>query len=135
MAEQDNPVPYFGRDLNAALGIVVDNVGDGVATGTMPIADAVRQPYGVVHGGAHAAFAETLASAGTYAAVAPEGKIALGMTNNTQFLRAATEGTVHGEAVAIHRGRTTWVWDAELKDDDGRLLAVSRLTIAVRDAR
>lgn len=135
MGEQENPVPYFGRDLNAALGIVVDSVDGGVAKGRMPITDAVRQPYGVVHGGAHAAFAETLASAGTYAAVAPEGKIALGMTNNSQFLRAATEGTVHGEAVAIHQGRTSWVWDVELKDDDGRVLAVSRLTIAVREAR
>ena len=68
-------------------------------------------------------------------AVATEGKVALGMTNSSQFLRATTEGTVHGEAVAIHRGRTTWVWDVQMKDDEGRLLAVSRLTIAVRDAR
>lgn len=133
MSEPENPVKYFGRDLDAALGIHVEHADDGVARGTMPISDAVRQPYGVVHGGAHAALAETLASVGTYAVVAPQGKIALGMTNNTQFLKSAREGTVHGSARAIHRGRTTWVWDIDLKDDDGNLLAVSRVTIAVRD--
>ena len=86
MSEIENPVPYFGRDLNTALGIEIDSVEQGVVTGRMPIVDAVRQPYGVVHGGAHAAFAESLASAGTYMAVATEGKVALGMTNSSQFL-------------------------------------------------
>lgn len=135
MEEEKNPVPYFGRDLNAALGIEVDHADNGVARGHMPIADAVRQPYGIVHGGAYAALAETLASVGTYAVVAPDGKVALGMSNDTHFLRSAREGMVRGEARAIHSGRTTWVWEIEMKSDEGVLLAVSRVTIAVREAR
>lgn len=134
MDENSPHLKYLGRDLDAALGIKVEYAEDGRAGGKMPISDAVRQPYGVVHGGAHAALAETLASVGTYVSVAKDGKVALGMANNTQFLKSATQGTVHGTARAIHRGRTTWVWDVELKDDDDRLLAVSRVTIAVRDA-
>lgn len=127
------PVPP-GAGLDGALGIVIEGGGDGRVYGSMPITDKVRQPYGVVHGGAHAALAETLASAGTFQAVYPEGRVALGMANQTQFLRSATDGTVHGEAIAIHRGSTTWVWDVTMRDDDGRVLAVTRMTIAVRPA-
>jgi 1,4-dihydroxy-2-naphthoyl-CoA hydrolase len=135
MAFNFTPAIPPDRDLNAALGIKLDSIDDdGTMHGTMPVEDRIKQPYGVIHGGAHAAFAETLASAGTYVAVSEQGKIALGMSNHTQFLRSADSGTVHGRAVPIHRGRTTWVWDVTLSDDEGRVLAVSRLTIAVRDA-
>jgi len=71
----------------------------------------------------------------THRAVAPEGKVAQGMSNQTSFLRPITEGTVHAVARARHRGRTTWMWDVEILDDADRLCAVSRMTIAVRDAR
>ena len=57
------------------------------------------------------------------------------MANNTSFLRPITEGTVHGTAVAIHRGRTSWVWDVEMRDDQDRLCATSRVTIVVRPCR
>lgn len=130
---RDFPIPP-GEGLDGALGIVIESAEDGRVTGRMPVAKRIQQPYGVVHGGAHAALAETLASAGTFQAVYQDGKIALGMANQTQFLRSATEGTVHGEAVAIYRGSTTWIWDVTLSDDDGRVLAVSRMTIAVRPA-
>lgn len=129
----DFPVPP-GEGLDGALGIVIESAEAGRVTGRMPVERRIKQPYGVVHGGAHAALAETLASAGTFQAVYQDGKIALGMANQTQFLCSATEGTVHGEAVAIHRGSTTWIWDVTLRDDDGRVLAVSRVTIAVRSA-
>ena len=65
----------------------------------------------------------------------PEGEIGLGMSNNSTFLRSIREGTIHATARRIHRGRTTWVWDVDLRDDDGRLCAVSRVTIAVRPRR
>jgi uncharacterized protein (TIGR00369 family) len=67
--------------------------------------------------------------------VVPEGMIATGMSNQTSFLRPITEGTVHATAVRRHRGRTTWMWDVEITDDAGRLCAVSRMTIAVRQPR
>lgn len=135
MNDESNANPYLGRDLNASLNFEIDSVEDGHVTGHFDVHDGVRQPYGIVHGGAYAALAETLASVGTYAAVAPEGKVAMGMANNTQFLRSVSEGTVKAEAVAIQRGRTTWVWDVTLTDSDERVCAVCRMTIAVRERR
>jgi uncharacterized protein (TIGR00369 family) len=88
---------------------------------------------GIIHGGVYAAIAETLASMGSARGVLPEGRVPLGMSNNTSFLRPVSEGSVHGEAVAIHRGRMSWVWDVEMRDDHQRLCATSRVTIAVRD--
>jgi uncharacterized protein (TIGR00369 family) len=90
------------------------------------------QPAGIVHGGVYAAFAETLASMGTHLIVREEDKLALGLSNLTSFLRPVTEGTIHGVGVTKHRGRTTWVWEIEISDDEGRPCALSRVTIAVR---
>jgi 1,4-dihydroxy-2-naphthoyl-CoA hydrolase len=94
----------------------------------------VQQPFGLVHGGVYAALAETLASWATAAAVVPDGNAALGQSNSTTFLRPVTEGHVHAEGTPRHRGRTTWIWDVEFTDDDGRLCALSRVTLAVRPA-
>ena len=87
---------------------------------------------GIVHGGVHAAIAEGLASLGTNHGVAAEGKIGLGLSNQSSFLRPLGSGTIHAIARRRHRGRTTWVWDVELADDEGRLCAVSRVTVALR---
>jgi 1,4-dihydroxy-2-naphthoyl-CoA hydrolase len=94
----------------------------------------VQQPLGLVHGGAYAALAESMVSATTHLAVMGEGNFAVGQSNATHFFRPATEGHVHAEGAAIHRGRTSWVWDVRFTDDDDRLCAVSRVTIAVRPA-
>jgi 1,4-dihydroxy-2-naphthoyl-CoA hydrolase len=92
----------------------------------------LMQPWGLVHGGVYAAMAESLASWATGLAVAGEGNIVLGMANNTSFLRPISQGTIHAAATRRHRGRTTWIWDVDITDDDGRLCATSRVTIAVR---
>ena len=94
----------------------------------------VQQPMGLVHGGAYAALAESMVSWATVVAVAPDGNLAVGQSNNTTFLRPVTSGEVNAEGTPLHRGRTTWVWDVEFRGDDGRLCAVSRVTLAVRPA-
>lgn len=109
-------------------------ISDTEARARVPVGEDVKQLMGLVHGGVYAAIAESLTSLATAAAVIPEGKIATGMSNNTSFLRPITEGTVHAHATRLHRGRTTWVWDVLMSDDDGRSCAVSRMTIAVRPA-
>jgi uncharacterized protein (TIGR00369 family) len=122
--------------FDALIGFVVDDDGVrevGNCAGHLPVHPGVCQPMGIVHGGVYAAIAETLASMGTARAVMPDGKRALGMSNNTSFLRPVSEGTVYGRARAIHRGRTTWVWDVDMRDEHDRLCATSRVTIAVRD--
>jgi uncharacterized protein (TIGR00369 family) len=90
------------------------------------------QPLGLVHGGVFAALAESLASHATAHAVMPSGMVALGMSNDTSFLRSVSGGAVHAEARALHRGRSSWVWDVRLSDGEGRLCASSRVTVAVR---
>jgi uncharacterized protein (TIGR00369 family) len=106
---------------------------DEVVTARVPVREQLLQPVGLVHGGVHAAIAEALASLGTNVGVVPDGKIGLGQSNNSSFLRPIREGTIHAVARRRHRGRTTWIWDVELTDDAGRLCAMSRVTIAVRD--
>lgn len=99
------------------------------------VRDELKQPAGLVHGGVYAAIAESIASLATGVSVLADGSLAMGMSNNTSFLRPITEGTVHALASRIHRGRTTWIWDVTFTDDQGRTCAVTRMTIAVRAPR
>ena len=77
--------------------------------------------------------AEAMASLATYLAVEPEGKVAQGLSNHTSFLRPILGGTIHAVARRRHRGRTTWLWEVEVTDDEQRLCALVRMTVAVRD--
>jgi 1,4-dihydroxy-2-naphthoyl-CoA hydrolase len=122
----------FGDSLDGVLGHEIDGPDeDGTMRSRLPVRPAALQVFGLVHGGTYATMAETLASVGTHVAVG-EGRAAVGLSNHTSFLRPVTEGTVHAVARPRHRGRTTWVWEVELTDDEGRLCALSRVTIAVR---
>ncbi len=120
--------------MPAALGMELLGTEGDVARGRFQVTDRVRQPYGIVHGGAYATLSESVCSHATYAAVASEGKLAFGMTNDTSFLRPVSGGTITAEARIRHRGRSTWVWEVDFKDDEGRLCALSRVTLAVRQA-
>jgi 1,4-dihydroxy-2-naphthoyl-CoA hydrolase len=114
-------------------GLEIDEATEEVVTGRAALRPHVLQPIGLVHGGVHASIAEALASLGTNVGVHRDGKIGLGQSNNSSFLRPIKEGTIHAVARRRHRGRTTWIWDVEMTDDTGRLCAMSRVTIAVRD--
>ena len=127
-------LPYENT-FDALYGLEVLEFDDERVTARVPVADKVKQPMGLVHGGLYASIAESITSMATARVVVPEGFIATGMSNQTSFLRPITEGTVHATALRRHRGRTTWMWDVEITDDAGRLCAVSRMTIAVRPQR
>src|SRR5437879_6041581 len=117
--------------LALRLGIEwVEIAGDRVVA-KMPVAGNV-QPYGILHGGATAALCETVASVGTAVRVGAEKRVT-GIELNINHLRAVTEGFVTATGVALHMGRTTAVWNMDVHDDAGRLIAVSRLTLAIRD--
>jgi uncharacterized protein (TIGR00369 family) len=94
----------------------------------------VQQPFGLVHGGAYMALAESMASLATFRSVAADGNIAVGQANDNHFFRPVTEGHVNAFGTPIHQGRTSWVWDIRFTDDEDRLCAMSRVTIAVRPA-
>ena len=93
------------------------------------------QPNGVVHGGVYASLAESISSASTYGAVRDDGMVAFGQANNATFVRPITGGHVNASARTRRRGRSIWIWDVELTDDDGDLCALVRMTIAVRPRR
>ncbi len=120
--------------FNALIGLEVTELTDEVVTGRVVVREELKQPYGLVHGGVYASIAESLASFGTGVAVYPEGKLAVGLSNQTSFLRPITEGTIHATATRRHRGRTTWVWEVEIFDNAGRLCVLTRMTVAVREA-
>jgi uncharacterized protein (TIGR00369 family) len=126
--------PRFQRPqgFDSLYGLEVLEVQDDLVTGCVRVRDELLQPFGLVHGGVLASLAETLASLGTAIVVLEEGNAAMGLSNNTSFLRPIVAGTIHGRAIRRHRGRTTWIWDVEMSDDDGRLCALTRMTIAVR---
>jgi 1,4-dihydroxy-2-naphthoyl-CoA hydrolase len=134
MIEPDDPrarlLELSQFDRHYGLELVECN--DELVRGRVAVGEHLKQPVGLLHGGVHAAIAEGLASLGTNHGVAAEGMIGLGMSNESSFLRPVAGGTIHATARRRHRGRTTWVWDVELADDEGRLCALSRVTVAVR---
>ena len=122
------------QTLDGTLGFETLEVGPEHARSRAKVEDRLKQPYGLVHGGVYSAMAESLASQATAMAVLADGNIAVGLSNHTSFMRPVVSGYVNASARRVHRGSTTWVWDVELTDDDGRLCALSRVTMAVRPA-
>ena len=116
------------------LGIEFLEVGDDFITGRVPVDVRTRQPYGLLHGGVSVVLAETLGSCGAHYS-APEGDRAVGLDINANHLRSATGGWVTGTARPVHRGRTTQVWQIEMKNESGELTCVSRITMAVLQLR
>jgi 1,4-dihydroxy-2-naphthoyl-CoA hydrolase len=125
----------LGEGFDNLYGLEVTHISDELLRGRVEVTEAIKQPAGLVHGGVYAAIAESLASTGTALKVIPEGKMAVGLSNLTSFLRPITQGSVNAEARARHRGRTTWVWEVEVTDDEHRVCALVRVTIAVRELR
>jgi 1,4-dihydroxy-2-naphthoyl-CoA hydrolase len=121
------------RGFDKLYGLEITEAGEALMQGRVEVREELKQPAGLVHGGVYAAIAESLASHGTAMGVIPEGKIAMGLSNQTSFLRPIVGGTIHAVARMRHRGRTTWVWEVELSDDDGRLCVLTRVTVAVRE--
>ena len=94
--------------------------------------DELRQPVGLLHGGVMSSLVESVCSRATALAVLGEGMMAMGQSISVNFIRPITKGHAEVTATARHRGRTTWVWDAEVTDDAGKLCALAQMTIAVR---
>lgn len=118
----------------AHLGIEFLEVGDDFITARVPVDARTRQPYGLLHGGVSVVLAETLGSCGA-AFASPEGTKAVGLDINANHLRGATTGWVTGTARPVHIGRTTQVWQIELRNEDQELTCVSRLTMAILAAK
>jgi len=117
--------------LLEALGIEITELGEGRVVATMPVDHRTHQPFGILHGGASVALAETVASVGAYALVDQETENVVGLEINANHIRAVRSGTVTATGTVLHRGKTTMVWDIKIVDEQQRLVSVSRCTIAV----
>ena len=113
------------------LGIKITEVGPDFLCGTMPVNASTRQPFGILHGGASVVLAETLGSIGGYFCLSDPEMICVGLDINSNHIRPVSEGIVLGKATPFHVGRTTHVWHIEIRDEEERLINVSRLTLAV----
>lgn len=131
--------PFTVGDLNAAargtmvehLGITFLDVGPDHLSASMPVDHRTRQPYGLLHGGASVALAETLGSMAATCCVDADRYFCVGIEVNANHLKAVRGGTVTGVARPLHLGRRTHVWEIKLTDDAANLVCVSRLTLAV----
>ncbi len=114
----------------AALGIEFLEVGDDFISARVPVDNRTKQPYGLLHGGVSVVLAETLGSCGAASAAEP-GYRCVGLDINANHLKGATSGWVTGITRPVHIGRTTQVWQIDLRNDAGELTCVSRITMAV----
>ena len=113
------------------LGIVFTAVGEDWLEATMPVDARTHQPYGLLHGGASVVLAETLGSSAGNLTVDPARWMCVGVEVNANHLRGVTDGQVNGRATALHVGRSTQVWQIDIRDGQGRRVCASRLTLAV----
>lgn len=117
--------------LGESLGIEFTEAGPDFLRGRMPVDERTKQPYGLLHGGASVALAETLGSAAGNHCLDGDRSVAVGLEISANHLRPVTQGWVIGTARPIHIGRSTQVWDIRIEDDAGHQTCVSRLTLAV----
>lgn len=119
--------------FDALYGLELRELDEDRVSARVNVRDALLQPLGIVHGGVYASIAEGICSIATSVAVLADGKLAIGLSNHTTFLRPIRSGSIHAAAEPLHRGHTTWLWEVRFVDDGGRLCAVSQVSIAVRD--
>ncbi len=133
--------PYTLQDLNGFrlnnmgghIGIEFTEIGDDFLTATMPVDERTKQPFGILHGGASCVLSESLGSVAAWMCVNPETQRAVGVEINANHLRPVTKGFITGICKPIQTGRTMHVWQTEMFNDEGKMSAISRLTVAIRD--
>jgi 1,4-dihydroxy-2-naphthoyl-CoA hydrolase len=121
--------------ITEVLGIEITDFGLDYFCGKMPVDHRTVQPYGLLHGGASAVLAETLGSIAGGMQVNLETQSVVGVEINCNHLRSARDGWVYGKATPVKIGRKIHVWNIEIKNEDDKLVAVSRLTLAVIDKK
>jgi 1,4-dihydroxy-2-naphthoyl-CoA hydrolase len=126
-----NQIPSETQTLLDTLEIKILEASPDKVIATMPIQPKVHQPFGLLHGGASVALAETVASFGAFLSVADQGMVAVGLEINANHLRGVRDGIVTATATPIHKGRTTQVWNIEIKDQNDKMVCISRCTLAI----
>ncbi len=124
---------FYPNTMIEHLGIVITEIGPDFLRGTMPVDKRTHQPFGLLHGGASVALAETLGSFGATLVIDDTKQFCVGQEINANHIRGARSGIVTGTAKPYYIGKTSHVWGIEIASDQGQLVCVSRLTMAIRD--
>ncbi|ATL47879.1 esterase [Chitinophaga caeni] len=122
---------YNTGTMGEHIGIEFTEIGPDYLRAIMPVDKRTTQPYGLLHGGASAALAETLGSVASALIIDPAKQICVGLEINANHIRGVKVGYVHGIAKPLHLGSSTHVWDIRILDDDHKLVCASRLTVAI----
>lgn len=134
-AEMTRPTMNTKDTMVGVLGIeIVEMTADKVVA-TMPVHDPTRQPFGILHGGASVALAETVASIGSWNLIDQENQIAVGLEINANHIRSKRDGLVTATGIPVHRGKSTMVWDIRITDEQNELICISRCTVAIRNQK
>ena len=135
MLNKNIPIELLNKNsahcMPGFLGIEVTEVGDDYICGKMPVDERTKQPFGLLHGGASVVLAESLGSLGANLAVDMNEYNCVGLEINSNHVRSARGGYVFGKATLVHAGKTTQIWDIRITDEEGKLVNISRLTMAV----
>ncbi|QEC67013.1 hotdog fold thioesterase [Panacibacter ginsenosidivorans] len=126
-----NIAPISKNTLGEHIGMEFSEIGEDYLKATMPVDHRTHQPYGLLHGGASAALAETLGSVSSALVIDQEKFICVGIEINANHVRSVRSGIVTGTCTPIHIGATTHVWDIRIHDERNKLVCVSRLTVAI----
>ena len=122
--------------ISQHLGIEFTEVGADYLVARMPVDTRTHQPFGILHGGASVVLAETLGSIASYLCLKdPEKQRAVGLEINANHIRSVKEGFVYGKVTPIHIGRSTQIWDIKITNEENKLVCISRLTVAIIDAK
>lgn len=121
----------FDKYMTQLLGIKAIEINDDSIIAAMPITDNVRQPFGILHGGASVVLAESIGSVASNLIIDPEKYAGVGLDINANHVRSASEGMLTATCSALHIGKTTHVWDIKMHDDNKKLICISRLTVAI----
>jgi 1,4-dihydroxy-2-naphthoyl-CoA hydrolase len=123
------------NSIESNLGIEFTEVGADYICARMPVDRRTRQPFGLLHGGASVVLAETLGSIGANSSVDPQRQQCVGLEINANHIRSVREGYVYGRAAPLHLGKTTQIWEIRITNEEGNLVCISRLTVAVLDKK
>ena len=126
---------WSANTMMETLGIRISAIGDDWLQGTMPVDHRTHQPYGLLHGGASVVLAETLGSTAAMLTLDPDKELAVGLDINANHVRGVRSGIVTGTAKMLHIGRSTQVWEIRIESEEGALVCISRITMAVVPAR
>lgn len=121
--------------LGEHLGMKFTEIGDNFLKATMPVDERTKQPYGLLHGGASVALAETLGSVGSALIIDTSKMICVGLDINANHIRGVKYGFVTAIATPLHIGATTHVWEIKIIDENDKLVCISRLTVSILKKR